>query len=128
MLCGYGRVGRTIAQALDIFHIPFLVVDIDRRAVESLHRRGIRAIYGDAANPRLLERIEPCRFYMAVITVGERSAVRMIADHLRRLNPVIRLLLRSHTDRETAAYPCDGGRGGGTRRVGGQPGLHARKY
>lgn len=104
LLCGYGRVGRTIAQALDTFRVPFLVIDIDRRAVESLRRRGIRAVYGDAANSRLLESIGVAQFQMAVITVGDRSAVQMIAQHLLRLKPDMRLLLRSHTDVETARF------------------------
>ena len=104
LLCGYGRVGRTIAQALDTFRIPFLVIDIDRRAVEALHRRGIQAIYGDAANTRLLESLGAEKFQLAVIAVSEPSAVRMITRHLQQLNPAMRLLLRSHTDWETAQY------------------------
>lgn len=102
LLCGYGRVGRTITQALDTFRVPFLVVDIDRRSIEALHRRGINAVFGDAANPRLLQRIHAGRFQLGVITVAEQSAVQAIAVHLRRLCPSIRLLVRSHTDRETA--------------------------
>lgn len=104
LLCGYGRVGRSIAQALDTFRVPLLVVDIDRRAVQSLQRRGIRAVYGDAANPRLLERIHAERFALAVIAVTEQQSVLSIATHLRRMCPRMRLILRSHSDRETALY------------------------
>jgi CPA2 family monovalent cation:H+ antiporter-2 len=103
LLCGYGRVGRTITQALDTFRVPFMVIDIDRRAVEALRRRGIRAVYGDAANPRLLQRIELEHFHLCVITVAEQSAVQAIAVHLRKLHPAMRLLVRSHSDRETAS-------------------------
>jgi CPA2 family monovalent cation:H+ antiporter-2 len=104
LLCGFGRVGRTLVQALDTFRVPFLVVDIDRGAVQSLRRRGIRAVYGDAANPRLLERIDAGHFTLGVIVASERQAVRLIANNLRRLNPAMRLLLRSHTDQETAQF------------------------
>ncbi|HEX2949795.1 MAG TPA: cation:proton antiporter [Armatimonadota bacterium] len=104
LLCGYGRVGRTIAQALDTFRIPFLVIDYDRHAVEDLHRRGIQAIYGDTANKRLLEHIGVNKFQMAVIAIPEQSAVRIVLQNLRQLNPGIRLLLRSHTDTATAQY------------------------
>ncbi|HEY3379200.1 MAG TPA: cation:proton antiporter [Armatimonadota bacterium] len=111
LLCGYGRVGRTIAQALDAFRIPFLVVDIDRHAVETLQRRGIRAVYGDAANIRLLERIGAQHFQLAVIAVGEYHAARTILQHLHRVSPAMQLLLRSHTDRETAEYLAMGADG-----------------
>jgi len=104
LLCGYGRVGRTIAQALDTFRVPFTVVDIDRRAIQNLHRRNIHAIYGDATNLHLLERINAKRFSLGVIAVAGGDAVYLIALHLRELNPAMRLLLRAQTDEETAYY------------------------
>ncbi|MHB9131929.1 MAG: cation:proton antiporter [Armatimonadota bacterium] len=104
LLCGYGRVGRTIAQALDTFRIPFMVVDIDRQAIENLINRGIHAVYGDAANFRLLKFLGAEKYQLGVIAVSDRTAVHIIAQHLHRLNPSMRLLLRSHTDRETAQF------------------------
>lgn len=108
LLCGYGRVGRTIAQALDTFRVPFTVIDIDQRAVRALRQRAIDAHYGDATSPRLLERMGVAQYRLGVIAVTGGDAVNLIAMHLRRLNPGIRLLLRSHTDRETAYYLAHG--------------------
>ena len=104
LLCGYGRVGRTIAQALDAFRVPFTVIDFDRRAIRSLQQREIHAIYGDATNPLLLEHLGVKQYRLGVIAVTGGDAVHLIAVHLRRLNPAMRLLLRSHNDRETAFY------------------------
>lgn len=104
LLCGYGRVGRTITQALDTFRIPFMVVDINRQAIEALRLRGIRAVYGDATNTRLLDSIGAIRYRLGVIAVSEQEAVRVIATYLQRVNPRMQLLLRSHTDWETAEY------------------------
>ncbi len=104
LLCGYGRVGHTIAQALDTFRIPFTVIDLNRQAVERLRRRGIHAVFGDAANHHLLQRLHPAHFQLGVIALPETAAVRTIAVHLQRLHPAMRLLLRSHTDLETARY------------------------
>ena len=108
LLCGYGRVGRTIAQALDTFRVPFTVVDIDQRAVRALRQREIDAFYGDATSPHLLERLGVKKYRLGVIAVTGGDAVYLIAHHLRRLNPGIRLLLRSHTDKETAFYLANG--------------------
>jgi len=104
LLCGYGRVGHTIGQALDTFRVPFLVIDIDRHEVESLRKRGIHALYGDATNLRLLERAGAGHFTLGVIAVPRSDDVRTIAQHLRRLCPTMRLLLRSHSEGETAHY------------------------
>ena len=104
LLCGYGRVGHTIGQALDTFRVPFMVIDIDRRTVESLQRRGIHAIYGDAANPRLLQRAGAGHFALGVIAVPRSDDVRTITLHLRQLCPAMRLLVRSHSENETALY------------------------
>ncbi len=104
LLCGYGRVGHYIVQALDTFRVPMMVIDMNRHAVESLHRRGIRAVYGDAANARLLERINAGRYVLGVIAIAEADSVYTVAQHLRRLCPSMRLLLRSHSDHETALY------------------------
>ncbi len=79
LLCGYGRVGRTIAQALDTFRVPFTVIDFDQRAVRSLRQREINAIYGDATNPRLLERLEMKQYRLGVIAVTGGDAVYLIA-------------------------------------------------
>jgi len=104
LLCGYGRVGHTIGQALDTFRVPFMVIDIDRHHVEELRKRGIRAIYGDATNLRLLERAGAGQFALGVIAVPRSDDVYTTALHLRRLCPSMRLLLRSHSERETALY------------------------
>ncbi|MHB0937205.1 MAG: cation:proton antiporter [Armatimonadota bacterium] len=104
LLCGYGRVGHTIGQALDTFRVPFMVIDIDRRTVQSLQKRGIHAIYGDAANPRLLQRAGAGHFALGVIAVPRSDDVRTIALHLRQLCPTMRLLLRSHSEQETQLY------------------------
>lgn len=104
LLCGYGRVGHTIGQALDTFRVPFMVIEINRQVVESLQQRGIRAIYGDATSLRLLERAGAGHFSLGVIAVSKSDDVQTIALHLRRICPSMRLLLRSHSEGETALY------------------------
>ena len=104
LICGYGRVGHTIGQALDTFRVPFMVIDIDRHKVEALRRRGIRALYGDATNVRFLERSGATRFALGVIAVDKSEDVHLIALQLRRLCPSMRLLLRSHSERQTERY------------------------
>ena len=48
VLSGYGRVGGEIGTALDTFHIPYVVIEMDPDIVETLRARGVRCFYGDA--------------------------------------------------------------------------------
>jgi CPA2 family monovalent cation:H+ antiporter-2 len=48
VLVGYGRVGRRIADALKANHIPFVVAEQNREAVERLRAQGMAAVSGDA--------------------------------------------------------------------------------
>ena len=48
VLCGFGRVGSIIGQALDHFQIPYIVIERDPDIVRDLRRRGTSCLYGDA--------------------------------------------------------------------------------
>ena len=53
VLSGYGRVGGEIGTALDTFHIPYVVIEMDPDIVETLRARGVRCFYGDASHGAL---------------------------------------------------------------------------
>ena len=55
VLCGFGRVGSAIGEALQTFAIPFVVIERDPDIVKSLHARGVPALFGDAAGRATLE-------------------------------------------------------------------------
>ena len=55
ILCGYGRVGRMIGPALERRGFRYVVITQQRNEVDALRARGIPAIFGDAANPEVLE-------------------------------------------------------------------------
>jgi CPA2 family monovalent cation:H+ antiporter-2 len=50
-------VGSLVAEALERRDFPFVVIEQERRRVERLRKRGITALYGDASNPLLLQRV-----------------------------------------------------------------------
>ncbi|MGH2348879.1 MAG: cation:proton antiporter, partial [bacterium] len=54
VLCGFGRVGSVMGEALEAFNIPYAVVDLDFSIIEALRSRGIPCVYGDAASEPVL--------------------------------------------------------------------------
>jgi CPA2 family monovalent cation:H+ antiporter-2 len=102
VLCGYGRVGRLIAQTLDRRGLRYVVIDQDRRHVEELHRRGVVALYGDAANPVLLQHAGIDRARVLVIAISDPHATRHIVEHARQVNPRVGIVARTHGETEWA--------------------------
>jgi CPA2 family monovalent cation:H+ antiporter-2 len=96
VLCGYGRVGSAVAEALDTFNVPWVAIENDPDVVRGLRERGIPSLFGDAAHRRLLERAGAGRAALAVVALPETERVRTVVRHLRALNPRVPILARAH--------------------------------
>ena len=55
VLCGFGRVGSAIGEALQTFGVPYVVIERDPDIVKSLRTRGVPCLFGDAAGRGILE-------------------------------------------------------------------------
>lgn len=55
IVCGHGRVGRTICEELQTEKVPFVVVDRDPTCAEALERKGYRVVVGDATEDEVLQ-------------------------------------------------------------------------
>jgi CPA2 family monovalent cation:H+ antiporter-2 len=102
VLCGYGQVGSLIGHALDRRGLRYVVIDLDRPRVEELRRRGGAALYGDAANPVLLEHAGLARARVLVIAIPDPPATRHIVEQARRMNPRLSIVARTHGETEWA--------------------------
>lgn len=54
LVCGHGRVGRTICEELHTERVPFVVIDRDEDQAEVLERKGYRVVVGDATEDEVL--------------------------------------------------------------------------
>jgi len=102
ILCGYGRVGRVIAQALLRRGFPFVVIEQDRRLVEALRRRGIRTIYGDAGRPDSLGLAGLSRARVVIVAVSDPVVARRVAEYARRVNRRVNIVARTHSETDRA--------------------------
>ena len=96
ILCGYGRVGSAVAEALDTFSVRWVAIENDPDVVRGLRERGIPSLFGDAGHRRLLELAGAGRAALAVVALPETDRVRAVVRTLRALNPRVPILARAH--------------------------------
>jgi CPA2 family monovalent cation:H+ antiporter-2 len=107
VLVGYGRVGERVAQSLIQKEIPYVVVDNNRELIAKLRADGITAIYGDAADPFVLEQAQVSHASMLMILISNTIDVRKMIGNALKLNPDIDSVVRMHNEREAHLLQAD---------------------
>ena len=100
LICGYGRVGRVIGEALQRRGLAFTVVEQDRRRVEDLRRGGIPALFGDASNPQVLEHSGLAQARLLVIAIPDAPTTRLVAELAHQAHPGLAIVARTHSEEE----------------------------
>ncbi|MFB3881704.1 MAG: cation:proton antiporter [Armatimonadota bacterium] len=108
IVCGFGRVGRVIGEALSGQEVPFVVVEYDQHTLAELSRRHIPAVYGDASRLAVLAAAGAERARLAVIALPDGASARLALHHLQELNPTIRIVARVHQSRDLEDTCRDG--------------------
>ena len=107
VICGYGRVGRELAAALDARSLRYLVIEYNPEVARSLRDRGVPVIYGDAANPAVLEHAHLERARLMAIVMPDARAAELATRHARAINPRLDIVARAmgeeHLERLRAA-------------------------
>jgi CPA2 family monovalent cation:H+ antiporter-2 len=96
VVCGFGRVGSAIGEALETFGVPYAVVESDIDIVKGLRARGVPCVFGDAAHRRVLERAGAAEARLLVVALPEIEHARLAVRQLRALNPSAPILARAH--------------------------------
>jgi len=96
VMVGFGRVGATIAKALDSAGIRYSVVEKDHAIVSQLRREGVPAVFGDASRPGVLAHTGLKTAKMLVIATPDCMLAPSIIETARALNPSILVCARTH--------------------------------
>ena len=96
VLCGFGRVGSAIGEALETFGQPYMAIELDPDIVRGLRARRIPALFGDASNRRTLERAGVERAVMIVVVLPEVERVHRVVQISRAMNAGVPVLARAH--------------------------------
>jgi CPA2 family monovalent cation:H+ antiporter-2 len=102
IICGFGRIGQVIAEALDRRGLRYVVIDQDPRIVRQLRERGIPAYIGNAENAILLERAGVERAHALIVAMPDALAARRIVEQARQLRRDLDVVVRTHSLAELA--------------------------
>lgn len=95
VICGYGRVARELAAALDARRFPYVVVEYNPLLVQELRRRGVPTIYGDASNPAVLEHAHVERARILAVLTPSSVAAELITRRARAMNSGLDIVARA---------------------------------
>jgi CPA2 family monovalent cation:H+ antiporter-2 len=97
VLCGFGRVGSAVGEALETFGIRFVVIERDPDIVRGLRSREVPCLFGDAAQSRLLEEAGAARSSLVVVALPEMDRAQLVVRGVRALSSSVPILARAHS-------------------------------
>lgn len=95
VVCGAGRVGRTIADALARLQLPCVVIELDDTRVQQARAAGLPVIYGDATQAIVLEAAAVARARAVLVTMPAFLDVRTVLGTLKRLGVAAPIVARA---------------------------------
>lgn len=108
IVCGYGRVGQSLAHFLEREQIPYVALDLDPSRVRDAHQAGEPVFYGDATEPDILEAVGLATARLLVVTSEEYQSALKILEHVRALRPGLAIMVRTRDERNVEALRAAG--------------------
>jgi voltage-gated potassium channel len=96
ILCGYGRVGREIANAFKEGATPFIVIDINEQSLQRAAAEGCTVVHGDAAESDTLRTagVDRARGLVAAVDSDEKNIYVTLSA--RVINPRLFIIARAN--------------------------------
>jgi CPA2 family monovalent cation:H+ antiporter-2 len=98
ILCGFGRVGQSVARVLESQGYEYLALDLDPARVVMARQAGDPVIYGDSADEDVLRGAGLDKATALVISFSDPSTALAIVHCVRRLNKALPVLVRTQDD------------------------------
>jgi len=102
VICGYGRVGRLVAAAMERRGFDFIIVEQDARMAREAASHGHRVIRGAAENRVVLDQALNGNPAVLVVAVPDPLAVRLCVSEGRAARPRLPIVARTHSTTERA--------------------------
>jgi len=100
IILGHGRVGREVRNLLDMGEVEYVVVDFDRRIIDSLSKNMKNGLYGDPTDVDVLKSAGIKTAKILVVALPDSYSQKVIIKTSLHLNPKLTVLCRSHVDED----------------------------
>ncbi|RMH02531.1 MAG: potassium channel protein [Planctomycetota bacterium] len=99
ILCGFGRLGQVVREALETARRPYVVVDGREEVIAELQAEQVPCLHGDATDEAVLVRAGLDRASGVIATVGTDADNVFITLTARQRNPGCRIVARAEDPR-----------------------------
>ena len=103
IIIGFGRVGQLVADMLARHSLPFIALDSNPDNVKEGERQGIPILFGDAAAPHTLRRLQLAEASAIILTMDEPIAAQRLVKKLRAQYPALPIIARARDATHAAA-------------------------
>lgn len=108
IICGYGRVGHTVATLLVASEVPFVAYDTDLARIAQGRFDGHRVLYGDISDAGLFAAGNAERAALILITIDDADIALQAVSFLRSSYPRVPIIARAR-DLEQSAKLLEAG-------------------
>jgi len=95
IICGFGRVGRQVAQVFETWHVPFVVIDPKKESFDELEAKGVPVLIGDATEDNVLMAAGINRAKGLIACSDSDVANVYVTLSARQLNPSLNIVARA---------------------------------
>jgi len=103
VICGFGRIGQSVAKGLQEANIPYLIVDIDPERIAEAKAAKRPSIYGDASNIHVLSSLNLREVKALVVTYPDPIATITTLKTALEINPKLHVVVRAHRGKDAEA-------------------------
>ncbi|OGY27533.1 MAG: hypothetical protein A3F33_01045 [Candidatus Woykebacteria bacterium RIFCSPHIGHO2_12_FULL_43_10] len=108
VLVGCRRMGNSLLKAFSTAELNFVVLDFDPEIVKRLEERGLKAFFGDASDPEVLEHLSLEHAKMVVSTIEKLEENLALLKDSKILNPKIMVILTAQEEKDALALYAQG--------------------
>lgn len=102
IICGYGRVGKQVAQEMARRKHPFIIIDIDENRLADAKKKGYLILVGDATKEEVLLEAGLDRASSLVAALDSDSQNVFIVLAVKQINPQLLIVARANDEEAEA--------------------------
>ncbi len=102
IVCGYGALGKTVAEALENESADYVVVDQDQRILNRLKEMDIPTVEGNALETKVLKEAGADKARLIVSALGTDADNVFLTLTAKEINPEITVATRAYTESAVA--------------------------
>ncbi len=98
IICGYSRVGQSLARFLREQDISYIALELDPKIIKAAWESGDRIFYGDSTQPEMVKAAGLSRARLVVITLNDTNMAKSVVESVRTQNRSIPIVVRTQDD------------------------------